>query len=169
MLHVSVNKAAASTLVDRLWRDLATRRALIVACGLQAAQQLSGFNLLMCVAVRHRIRSSRRYYSARFLRAAGFSQPAIAALPISVVNFAFTIVSLRLIDRVGRRPLLLRSLSGMVVGHVLIGLAFIFVPRAQTDSAGAGAWLALLAMVIFCAFYATGLGNVPWCIVRRNE
>lgn len=57
----------------------------------------------------------------------------------------------------------------MVVGHVLIGLAFIFVPLAQTDSAGAGAWLALLAMVVFCAFYATGLGNVPWCIVRRRE
>ena len=50
VLHVRVNKANASTLVDRLWRDLATRRALIVACGLQATQQLSGFNLLMCVA-----------------------------------------------------------------------------------------------------------------------
>ena len=49
VLHVSVNKAAASTLIDRLWRDTATRRALIVACGLQATQQLSGFNLLMCV------------------------------------------------------------------------------------------------------------------------
>ena len=52
----------------------------------------------------------------------------------------------------------------MIGGHVLIALAFLFVPSAQTDSAGVGAWLALLAMVVFTAFYATGVGNVPWCI-----
>ena len=57
----------------------------------------------------------------------------------------------------------------MIGGHVLIALAFILVPRAQTDSAGVGAWLALLAMIVFTAFYATGVGNVPWCIVRRSD
>lgn len=48
-LHLGASRTAARTLVDALWRDLPTRRALVVACALQAIQQLTGFNALMCL------------------------------------------------------------------------------------------------------------------------
>jgi len=40
-------QASQASIIDRLWRDLPTRRALIVACGLQFFQQATGFNSLM--------------------------------------------------------------------------------------------------------------------------
>ena len=48
-LHLGASRRSAQTLVDALWRDLPTRRALFVACSLQAIQQLTGFNALMFV------------------------------------------------------------------------------------------------------------------------
>ena len=138
------------------------RRALTIACMLQAFQQLCGFNSLM-------------YFSATIFRLVGFHSPTLTSLSIAVTNFAFTLVAFWCIDRVGRRRILLLSVPVMVAGLVLCAVAFGFVDLTGEEGARnmlvrAGSaeqsksWPAiiLLSMLIYVSSYAVGLGCVPW-------
>ncbi|KAJ1931099.1 hypothetical protein EC988_009902, partial [Linderina pennispora] len=90
---------------------------LIVACMLQLMQQFSGFNTVM-------------YYSATILKMAGFPSTKSAtqfSIAIAATNMIMTIVAIIIIDRFGRRKLLLVSFVGMIVGLILLGIAFIFI------------------------------------------
>ncbi|KAL0945877.1 hypothetical protein HGRIS_012160 [Hohenbuehelia grisea] len=136
--------------------DPVNRRALIIGCGMQAFQQLCGFNTLM-------------YYSATLFKEIGFDQPTAVGLIISGTNFIFTLVALKWIDQIGRRKIMIWSAPGMVVGLTLASIAFHFMTKKTGGSLVDGtqyspAWSAivLLSMIIFVASYATGLGNVPW-------
>ncbi|KAG2356399.1 general substrate transporter [Suillus spraguei] len=87
------------------------RRALIIGCGMQAFQQLCGFNTLM-------------YYSASLFQEIGFNQPTAVGLIISGTNFVFTLFALKYIDIVGRRRIMVFSAPGMVFGLALASIAF---------------------------------------------
>ncbi|KAG0289042.1 myo-inositol transporter [Dissophora globulifera] len=98
---------------DLLRRDL--RRPLMIACGMQLWQQLSGFNTAM-------------YYSATILKMAGFPNAKSAtlfSLLIAGTNMVMTMVAIKIIDRVGRRKILLVTMVGMVLGLIVLGVAFI--------------------------------------------
>ncbi|KAG2134625.1 general substrate transporter [Suillus cothurnatus] len=132
------------------------RRALIIGCGMQAFQQLCGFNTLM-------------YYSASLFQEIGFNQPTAVGLIISGTNFIFTLFALKYIDIVGRRRIMVFSAPGMVFGLTLASIAFHYMTLHTGGDLVDGvsysrSWSAiiLLSMIIFVASYATGLGNVPW-------
>ncbi|KAF2809730.1 general substrate transporter [Mytilinidion resinicola] len=136
------------------------RRALIIACMLQGFQQLCGFNSLM-------------YFSATIFALVGFQSPTLTSLSIALTNFAFTLVAFHSIDRIGRRRILLYSVPIMVIGLGLCSVAFNFVdiPTHESsvatrgiDNAGTRAWplIILIAMIVYVAGYAIGMGNVPW-------
>ncbi|EKM78245.1 hypothetical protein AGABI1DRAFT_75730 [Agaricus bisporus var. burnettii JB137-S8] len=136
--------------------DSVNRRALIIACGIQAYQQLCGFNTLM-------------YYSATLFAQIGFDQPTAVGLIVSGTNFIFTLIALKWIDSIGRRRIMLVSAPGMIVGLTLASIAFHFMTLKTGNILVAGSdysrgWSAivLLSMIVFVASYATGLGNVPW-------
>ncbi|KAM3514448.1 hypothetical protein MY11210_001892 [Beauveria gryllotalpidicola] len=151
------------------WEELLTvgqnRRALAIACLLQGLQQLSGFNSLM-------------YFSATIFTLVGFRSPTLASLSVAVTNFIFTGIALVLIDRIGRRRILLYSLPFMVCGLLLASLGFSFLtldvsPNASHDDApppaqgrsssnSSAAGLILLSIILYVSSYAIGLGNVPW-------
>ncbi|GJJ73144.1 MFS transporter, SP family, solute carrier family 2 (myo-inositol transporter), member 13 [Entomortierella parvispora] len=98
---------------DLLRKDL--RRPLIIACFMQAWQQLSGFNTAM-------------YYSATILKMAGFPNAKSAtlfSLLIAGTNMLMTIVAIKIIDKVGRRKILLVTMIGMIAGLIVLGVAFI--------------------------------------------
>ncbi|KAG0697657.1 general substrate transporter [Suillus ampliporus] len=132
------------------------RRALIIGCGMQAFQQLCGFNTLM-------------YYSASLFQEIGFNQPTAVGLIVSGTNFVFTLIALKYIDIVGRRRIMVFSAPGMIFGLTLASIAFHYMTLHTGGDLVTGAtysktWSAivLLSMIIFVASYATGLGNVPW-------
>lgn len=144
----------------------AHRRALIIACMLQGYQQLCGFNSLM-------------YFSASIFLLVGFRSPTLTSLSIALTNFAFTLVAFHSIDRVGRRRILLLSIPIMVLGLGLCSVAFNFLDLPDQEASGASAVMAraaqeaqqgggfwalviLVAMVVYVAGYAVGMGNVPW-------
>lgn len=109
------------------------------------------------------------YFSATIFTMVGFSEPTLISLVVAVTNFAFTLVALVLIDRVGRRRILLWSLPFMMAGLVLAGYGFSFIelPDSETSSATTtggqgGATIILASIMIYVAGYAIGLGNVPW-------
>ncbi|POY73302.1 hypothetical protein BMF94_3636 [Rhodotorula taiwanensis] len=110
--------------------------------------------------------------AAKIIHQTGLGQPAAFAIFVAVSNFVSTIVALRLIDRVGRRALLLRTLLGMIGGMALLSFAFIFIHLApETEEVATiarapspWAFVAVFAMCIFCVSYALGIGNVAWVV-----
>ncbi|EIM87168.1 general substrate transporter [Stereum hirsutum FP-91666 SS1] len=136
--------------------DPVNRRAVIITCGMQAFQQLCGFNTLM-------------YYSATLFKQIGFNQPTAVGLIVSGTNFLFTLFALKYIDIIGRRKIMLFSAPGMVFGLTLAAIAFYYMTKGTggqlidgTDYAHSWSSVIIFAMVFYVASYATGLGNVPW-------
>ena len=135
------------------WSDLMSsvvRPALIVAMGLFFLQQLSGINAVI-------------YYAPTVFELAGFGSTAtqvLATVGIGVVNVLATIVGMMLIDRIGRRALLVLGFAGtaMSLGMIAIG--------AATEAA----WLDVLAMaglVLYIASFAVSLGPLPWVMMSE--
>jgi MFS family permease len=75
---------------------------------------------------------------------------------IGVVNLGMTIVSLRLIDRLGRRALLIASLVGMLVSLLLLGVSFV----ADLSSV-----VTLVCMLAYIMSFAVGMGPVFWVLI----
>lgn len=163
VLHATVKQSIEIANSTTFWQRLGSlfsnpinRRALVIACGMQAFQQLCGFNTLM-------------YYSASLFQEIGFNQPTAVGLIISGTNFLFTLFALKYIDVVGRRRIMVFSAPGMVFGLALASIAFHYMTIHTGGNLTTGvqypqgwASIVLLSMIIFVASYATGLGNVPW-------
>ncbi|KAG6000370.1 hypothetical protein E4U21_005546 [Claviceps maximensis] len=143
------------------WRELVSqgknRRALAIACLLQGLQQLCGFNSLM-------------YFSATIFMVIGFNNPTLTSLTVAITNFLFTLVALALVDRIGRRRVLLYSIPFMIAGLLLTAFGFSRLsvkdtqagaPAHQPAAQGA-AYVILISIMMYVASYAVGLGNVPW-------
>jgi hypothetical protein len=109
------------------------------------------------------------YYSATIFAMAGFDNPTATGLIVSGTNLFFTIVAMFLLDRVGKRRILLCTQPGMVAGLALAAVAF---AKMTADTGGKliegqdypKNWsnMMLGMMVVFIAFYATGSGNITW-------
>jgi SP family myo-inositol transporter-like MFS transporter 13 len=137
------------------------RRALIIAMMLQAVQQLCGFNSLM-------------YFSATIFASLSFSSPTLTSLSVAMTNFIFTLLAFVLIDKIGRRRILLYSIPIMVVALIVCAFSFSSIDgtwnsQAPTqhgetqDSHSSLVPLAILfCLTVYTAAYALGLGNVPW-------
>lgn len=138
------------SLADLLTPSL--RPALVVGIGLAIFQQITGINTVI-------------YYAPIILQTAGISSASgaiLATAGIGIVNVIMTVVSMRLIDRNGRRPLLLTGIAGMAATLGILSLSFHF-----TNSSGALAWIALLSMMIYVASFAISLGPIFWLLIAE--
>lgn len=137
------------------WADLLApkiRPALIVGVGLAIFQQVTGINTVI-------------YYAPMIFQFAGFKSASVSILAtvgVGVVNVAMTIVALLLVDRVGRRPLLLTGLAGMVAGLVALGLAF-----GLPQLSGALGWMSVGSLMLYVGAFAIGLGPVFWLLISE--
>ena len=121
------------------------RAALVVGGTLAVLQQFAGINTIM-------------YYAPTIMQRSGLSSSnsILYSVFIGVINFAATILSMRLIDRLGRRPLLLISLVGMLVSLAALGLAFV------------ASWspvLTLVFILLYIVAFAVGMGPVFWVLL----
>ncbi|KAK0674528.1 general substrate transporter [Cercophora samala] len=142
------SKAGWAEGFDELFNIRRNKRALAIACLLQGLQQLCGFNSLM-------------YFSATIFEMLGFPIPTLTSLVVAVTNFAFTLVALLIIDRIGRRRILLWSIPWMVFGLLLAAFGFFLSGATDSDAPGSP-MVILVSIMIYVAGYAIGLGNVPW-------
>jgi sugar porter (SP) family MFS transporter len=129
------------------------RPALIVAIGLAVFQQLVGINTII-------------YYAPTTLTDVGFGkQSAIYAnLIIGTVNLAMTIIAIRIVDRVGRKPMLLAGVTGMVTSLLVLGisLSVLAKPHHPGDPA---AIITLVCLGTFIASFAATWGPVVWVML----
>ena len=125
---------------------------LIVGLGLATFQQVTGINTVM-------------YYSPTIFKFAGINGvgPAIlAGAGLAMVMWCFHVLAIFLLDRVGRRPLLLIGIAGQVVGLAVLGAAFQFQQVASFKSA-----IAIIGLVIYVASFAVGLGPIFWLLISE--
>lgn len=110
------------------------------------------------------------YYSNILWEAVGFEESASFKISVftSVVNIATTIVAIALVDRVGRRPLLLVGSAGMAVTlgtlAVVFGTAVTNAEGAPQLSGAAGP-IALVAANLFVVFFGMSWGPVVWVLL----
>ena len=111
------------------------------------------------------------YYSATIFSMAGFNNPTAVGLIVSGTNWFFTFVAMFLLDRVGKRRILLCTYPGMIAGLALASIAFWKMTAETGHRLVEGVvypsnWsnMMLGMMVVFIAFYATGSGNITWTV-----
>ena len=134
------------------WREIFKpwlRNALIIAMGIMFFQQFVGINTVI-------------YYSPKIFLAAGFegAEAAIAAsVIVGVVNVLFTIISLFIIDKLGRRKLFFIGVTGIFFALICMGLGFMLP--------GAGKWFLVISMLVYIAFFAISLGPLGWVLITE--
>jgi SP family myo-inositol transporter-like MFS transporter 13 len=129
------------------------RLAFLAGAGLQAFQQFTGINTVM-------------YYSPTIVQMAGFQSNQLAlllSLVIALTNAAGTVLGIYLIDHFGRRKLALSSLGGVIISLILLTAAFLLQSSGSSDTSLYG-WLAVLGLALYIAFFAPGMGPVPWTV-----
>jgi sugar porter (SP) family MFS transporter len=130
----------------------AIRPALVVGIGLAIFQQITGINTVI-------------YYAPLIIQSAGISSASgaiLATAGIGAVNVLMTVVAMWLIDREGRRPLLLTGIAGMAITLGLLGYVF----RVSHQSTGM-AWLAVISMMAYVGSFAISLGPIFWLLISE--
>jgi sugar porter (SP) family MFS transporter len=129
------------------------RPALVVAIGLAVFQQLVGINTII-------------YYAPTTLTDVGFGKESAiyANLIIGTVNLVMTIIAIRIIDRVGRKPMLLGGVAGMATTLFVLGLSLSVLAK-PTHPGDPAAIITLVCLGTFIAFFAATWGPVVWVML----
>jgi MFS transporter, SP family, arabinose:H+ symporter len=133
------------------WSDLfrvGTRRAVCIAAGLACLQQLTGASILFA-------------YAPEVLRNVGFARQADAigaTVFLQSWNIIATLLAIWMVDRVGRRPLLLVGVTGMCVGLACLGLGFQFNLSAIP---------LFLLLLLAIGMYLISLAPLAWLIMSE--
>ena len=136
------------------WRDLISKsmlRVMVIGIGLAVFQQYTGINTVI-------------YYAPTIFKLAGFasnSASILATAGVGLVNVIMTIVAISLLDRAGRRPLLLLGLVGMLVSLVTLSVAF-----GHGDSPYLK-WIGVGSVMFYVASFAISLGPVFWVMISE--
>ena len=132
------------------WRGLlqpGVRSVLLIGIALAVLQQWSGINILFS-------------YAAEVYRAAGLgaNQIFLDIVITGAINLVFTLVAMAIVDRLGRRPLMLFGCCGIGVSHILAGLAYRMGWHGEPV-------LVLTLCAIGC--YAMTLAPLTWVLIAE--
>ncbi|KAF2012811.1 glucose transporter-like protein [Aaosphaeria arxii CBS 175.79] len=122
-------------------------KRLLTGCLLQALQQLTGVNFIF-------------YYGTQYFRNAGFQNPFIIQVVTNSVNVVTTLPGLWLVEKMGRRNLLLMGAIGMSVCQYIVAITG--TVAGTTDLAAQRAAIAFVCIYIF--FFASSWGPVAWVV-----
>lgn len=130
-------------------------KPLIISVGVLSLQQLGGINALV-------------FYAGTIFESAGFPSSDIASLAIAILQVAMTGVSGALVEKAGRRLLLMLSAAGTTVTCFLVGLSYYL--KAHSSSADVQTYmgyLSLASLLFYVAFFSLGLGPLPWVVMSE--
>ncbi len=135
------------------WRELFTpalKRAFLVGVGASVFQQITGINTVI-------------YYAPQIFQKAGYQAAEMAifaTMLVGIVNVFMTVVALWVIDRLGRKPILIGGLIGMTASLAVLGGTFV------TGGAHLGI-VAVVGLMVYVACFAISWGPVTWLIISE--
>lgn len=140
--HSSDSSASAGDLLQPKYK-----RIMWLAFMIAFFNQWSGINFIL-------------YYAPRILAAAGLAEQEslLNSVALGGTNLIFTFVGLYLIDRLGRKTLLLIGSFGYIISLAMVAYAFY---------AGASSTFLLVFLLIFIAAHAVGQGAVIWVFISE--
>ncbi|MDV6330694.1 sugar porter family MFS transporter [Asticcacaulis sp. 201] len=130
------------------WWSAAIRRPLFLGIFLAVFSELSGITLVM-------------YYGPVILEKAGISVGSSLGghAVIGIVLACFTVISLFVVDRFGRRPVLLTGVAGACIALAATALCFAY---GVSDGA-----LIITLLCLFVAFFAFSIGPIKWIVISE--
>jgi sugar porter (SP) family MFS transporter len=141
---------------EKRWSALfapAVRRGLIVAVGFTILQQVTGINTVF-------------YYGPQIFTLAGIASDKSAIFTtflLAITNVVATVISLTLVDRLGRKPLLYGGVTGMMLSLAVLAWCF-HNSSAASPALALAATICLLAYVVCFAF---SMGPIGWILVTE--
>ena len=150
-LRRDVQRERDAISLSALLKARRARRPLIVGVGLAVFQQVTGINTVI-------------YYAPTIFQKAGLASNAAAILAtvgVGVVNVLITVAALLLMDRAGRRKLLLFGLTIMTICLVVLAIAF---ATSQSQTLG---MVTAVALAVYVGGFAIGLGPVFWLLIAE--
>ncbi|XP_012069681.2 putative polyol transporter 1 [Jatropha curcas] len=150
---------------EGVWRELllhptpSVRHILVCAIGIHFFQQASGIDAVVL-------------YSPRIFEKAGIqsdNKKLLATVAVGFVKTMFILVATFLLDRIGRRPLLLTSVAGMIFSLATLGFSLTIIDHSHDKLTWAIvlcltmvlAYVAFLVLA-YVAFFSIGMGPITW-------
>jgi len=129
------------------------RKLVVIGVLLAVFQQITGINTVI-------------YYAPTLLHQAGFGNSAslLANVGNGIVNVALTLLAIRLIDKVGRRVLLLSGTIGMAIALIVLASTFALGGNTLGHTASI---VAVASLVVYTGSFAIGLGPVFWLLISE--
>uniref|UniRef100_A0A8C7XY00 Solute carrier family 2, facilitated glucose transporter member 8 n=1 Tax=Oryzias sinensis TaxID=183150 RepID=A0A8C7XY00_9TELE len=144
-------------------KDPGVYKPLIIGVMLMVFQQMTGINAIM-------------FYAENIFEQAHFEESDLASVIVGLIQVVFTAVAALIMDKAGRKILLIISGVAMTISTVALGVYFHLMSKpgsAVTDSTSVTAgqpdlsWLALASMAVFISGFAIGWGPIPWLIMSE--
>ncbi|XP_038143051.1 solute carrier family 2, facilitated glucose transporter member 8 [Cyprinodon tularosa] len=144
-------------------KDPGVFKPLVIGVLLMVFQQMTGINAIM-------------FYAENIFEQAHFEESDLASVIVALIQVIFTAIAAVIMDRAGRKVLLIISGVLMMISTTAFGVYFYLVakvPGAASVSPTAAephpdlTWLALASMAIFIAGFAIGWGPIPWLIMSE--
>ncbi|XP_060534579.1 facilitated trehalose transporter Tret1-2 homolog isoform X2 [Cylas formicarius] len=133
-------------------RTKAARKAILICFGLMIFQQLSGVNAVI-------------FYTGQIFKEAGGSiPPNYATIGIGIVQVVATFISTVVVDKFGRRILLMASAFCMALSGAALGVFFTLKDRhvVSEDVVNTIGFLPVVSLVVFITMFSLGFGPIPW-------
>ncbi|KAK0166971.1 hypothetical protein PV327_004431 [Microctonus hyperodae] len=145
------SKIVPSVSMRELIMNPALRIPLIISILIMIAQQFSGINAVMT-------------FSTGIFEKAGLDMTGAgyATMGVGAMNVVMTIVSLVLVERCGRKTLLLFGFGGMVIDTALLTICL-----AYAENSTVAKYLSVILVILFVVFFASGPGSIPWFLVSE--
>ncbi|KAH7572002.1 hypothetical protein JRO89_XS04G0183700 [Xanthoceras sorbifolium] len=126
-------------------------RYVTLGVGLMVFQQFIGINGII-------------YYAGQIFVSAGVA-PNVGSILYSSLQVVLTAVGATLMDKAGRRLLLLISVSGILIGNLLTGISFIL--KEHHLALDIAPILAITGVLVYIGSFSVGAGPVPWVIMSE--
>ncbi|XP_006654804.1 sugar transporter ERD6-like 4 [Oryza brachyantha] len=132
------------------------RTPLLIGTGLLVLQNLSGINGIL-------------FYASRIFRDAGFTNSDLATCALGAIQVLATGVTTWLLDRAGRRILLIISTAGMTLSLLAVAVVFFLEGNTSHDSHSYYilSMISLVALVAYIITFSFGMGAIPWVMMSE--
>jgi SP family xylose:H+ symportor-like MFS transporter len=140
-IQASMNETSSGHILSFGWL------VIIIGVLISVFQQFVGINVVL-------------YYAPEIFKtiSSGTDTALLMTILVGVVNFLFTIIAVRTVDKYGRKPLMIIGAIGMAIAMFSLGFVFF---------AGASGYAALFFMMLYVASFAMSWGPVAWVLLAE--